>query len=183
MRIHYGRFCLKDPFKNTNSLYATLENSYSVSKKMVTLENQKQFWFSITKPTIREAGLVRKKVINKYSSLVSLIRLSDPLQPTVPLVCTIKLGSLEIKLAYIANEKNEKARIATYLTISKSKEIKLKNWEIKLIHVITAKIVEPGQIFVHLLSIIMTIFWIFDIFVRTLCILCIFASFKFPINA
>lgn len=38
-RIHYGRFCLKNPFKNTNFLYATLENGYSVSKKMVTLEN------------------------------------------------------------------------------------------------------------------------------------------------
>lgn len=67
---------------------------------MVILEDQKQFWFSITKPTNREARLVRKKVINKYSSLVWLIRLSDPLQPTVPLVCTIKQGSSEIKLAH-----------------------------------------------------------------------------------
>lgn len=151
-RIHYERFCLENSFKNTNFLYATLENSYSISKKMVTLEDQKQFWFSITKPTNREARLVRKKVINKYSSLVWLIRLSDPLQPTVPLVCTIKQGSSEIKLAHIANEKNEIAEIATYLTISKSKGIKLKNWEIKLIHVTTANIVEPGKILVHLLS-------------------------------
>lgn len=42
-RIHYERFCLKNSFKNTNFLYATLENSYSISKKMVILEDQKQF--------------------------------------------------------------------------------------------------------------------------------------------